>query len=224
MIRLEWSESLQRKIRKDDPPELPIPTWSLVRESVKAGRVEEALGLIDYGCFEDKQIHDILAAFPDVALTHIARFGEEEILKVLRERYYERAKELIAKVTKPEEALQRFAEQHRAHLSNFTVAEEPERYVVIADPCGSGGRLRRMKDVGVTKKAYPWSWNKISIPYYCCHCCVYLEILPTELRGYPVRIHEVTERPEDPCIHYFYKKPELIPEEYFIRIGMTKQL
>jgi len=223
LIRLEKSEALQRKIRRDDIPELAIPTWTLVRDAVKAGKIDEALELLDYGCYEAKQVHDILAAFPDIALTYIVnRCGEEEIMKVLRGRYYDRAKDFIARISDPKEALQRLVEQQRAHFSDFTVVEEPDRYVVIADPCGSGGRLRRIKDVGVTKKAYPWSWSKVGIPYYCCHCCAYFEIFPTELRGYPIRIHEVTDKPEDPCIHYYYKEPKLIPEEYFTRIGMSK--
>lgn len=92
------------------------------------------------------------------------------------------------------------------------------------DPCGSGGRLRRTKNIGITKKAYPWSWGKSGIPYYCTHCCLAWEIIPTELWGYPIRINLVTDRPEDPCVHLFYKKPELIPEEYFDRLGMTKKI
>jgi len=225
MIRLEKSETLQRKIRQDDVAELAIPTWDLVRKAVKAGKVNKALEFINYGCFEAKQMHDILAEFPDISLKHIADCGgEEEIAKVLRKRYYNRAKNFISTIKSPREALQRLVEQQRAHFSKFTVVEEPDRYVVRTDPCGSGGRLRRIKQVGVTKKAYPWSWNKIGIPYYCCHCCVYFEILPIELRGYPIRVHEITERPEDPCIHYYYKSPELIPEEYFNRVGMVKTI
>jgi len=73
LIKLEKSEVLQRKIRRDDISELAIPTWTLVRRAVKAGKTDEALELIDYGCYyEDRQVHDILAAFPDVALTYIA--------------------------------------------------------------------------------------------------------------------------------------------------------
>jgi hypothetical protein len=76
--------------------------------------------------------------------------------------------------------------------------------------------------VGTTKKPYPWSWNKSGIPYYCCHCCVYFEIIPIELVGYPIRVHEISDDPYAPCIHYYYKKPELIPEKYYKRIGMLK--
>lgn len=225
MIRLGKSDTLKREIRQDDISELGISTWDLVRKAVKEGKVNEALKYIDYGCFEAKQMHDILAEFPDVALTHIADCcGEEEITEVLKKRYYNRAKNFISTIKSPKEALQRLVEQQRAHFSQFSVIEEPDRYIVRTDPCGSGGRLRRIKQVGVTKKAYSWSWNKISIPYYCCHCCVYFEILPIELRGYPIRVHEITEKSEDPCIHYYYKSPELIPEKYFNRIGMVKTI
>ncbi|GAF96646.1 unnamed protein product, partial [marine sediment metagenome] len=135
MIRLEKSETLQRKIRQDDVEELAIPTWTLVRKALKAGKVDEALEFIDYACFEVKQIHDILAAFPDIALTHIADCcGEEEIIKVLRKRYYDRAKNIISTIKSPREALQRLIEQQRAHFSEFTVVEESDRYVVRTDP------------------------------------------------------------------------------------------
>jgi len=223
MIRLGKSETLQRKIRQDDIAELAIPTWDLIRKAIKAGKINKALAFIDYASFEAKQMHDILADFPDVALTYIAeRCGEDEIIKVLHKRYFNRAKKFILTIKEPREALERLVEQQRAHFSNFSVHEEVDRYVVRTDPCGSGGRLRRIKNVGVTKKAYPWSWNKKSIPYYCCHCCVYFEILPIELRGYPIRVHEISERPEDPCIHYYYKSPELIPEKYYDRINIIK--
>jgi len=225
MIRLERSETLKREIRQDDISELAIPTWDLVRKAVKERNFNKILKYVDYGCFEARQMHDILAEFPDVVLTHIAdHYGEEEIIKVLRKKYYKRAKSFISTIKSPKVALQRLVEQQRAHFSQFNIIEEPDRYVVRIDPCGSGGRLRRIKRVGVTKKAYSWSWNKIGIPYYCCHCCVYFEILPIELRGYPIRVHEITEKAEDPCIHYYYKSSELVPEKYFNRIGMIKTI
>lgn len=225
MVRLEISDTLKRKIRKDDITDLKIPTWIIVREAVKNRNTDKALEYLDYGCFEAKQMHDILAAFPDSALTYIAnRLGEDELLNVFIERYYDRAKTFIETIADPLEALQRLVEQQRAHFSDFSVVEESDRYVVITDPCGSGGRLRRIKKVGVTQKGYPWSWGKKGIPYYCCHCCTYFEIFPIQLRGYPIRVHEITEKHEDPCIHYYYKRPEFIPEKYFTRIGLSKKV
>jgi len=224
MIRLEKSEALQRKIRQDDVAELAIPTWNLVRQAMQDGMMDEALDFMEYGCAESKAMHDASVSIIDGAVTHLARFGEEEIPKLFRQIFYPFTKDWLSATPGIEETIQRCTEFQRSHFSDFTVVEEPDRYVVRCDPCGSGGRLRRTKSVGTTKKAYPWSWGKSGIPYYCTHCCVAWEIIPTELRGYPIRINLVTDRPEDPCIQLFYKKPELIPEEYFTRIGMTKTI
>ena len=224
MIRLAKSEVLQRKIRQDDPVDLATPTWSLVREATQTGRINEALELVEYGLAENQAIHDALASFVDDNLSYIARFGEEELEKFLRQKYYDRVKNWLSVTPGLEESLQRFSEYQRSHFSNFTVVEEPDRYVVRYDPCGTGGRLMRTKNVARTQKAYPWSWGKSGISYYCTHCCVAWEIIPIELRGYPLRIHLIAEKPEDPCIHLYYKRPELIPEEYFTRVGKTKTI
>ncbi len=223
MIRLEKSEALRRKIRKDDVAELAIPTWTLVREAMQARRIDEALDFLEYGCAENKAMHDSIVAFVDDTLTYLARFGEEEILNSLRQRYHNRVGNWLSVMPGVVETLQIFTEYFRGHFSKLTVVEEPDRYVVSLDPCGSGGRLRRTRSVATTKKAYPWSWGKSGISYYCTHCCVH-EIISTELRGYPLRITLIAERPEDSCVHLYYKKPELIPEEYFTRIGMTKTI
>jgi len=224
MIRLQKSEALQRKIRQDDVAELAIPTWTLVREAIQAGRVDEALEFIDYELTMSKAMHDNLIVFLNGFITKLASFDEEEVEKFFRERYYPKMKDWLVTTPGVEDFLQRWTEMHRGHFSDITVVDEPDRYVVRLDPCGSGGRLRRTIGVSTTKKAYPWSWSKVNVPLYCIHCCVSWEIIMTELRGYPAKVAFIGARPEDPCIHLFYKKPELIPEEYFARIGKTKTI
>ena len=76
MIRLERSDVLQRKIRQDDATELAIPTWTLVREAIKGGRIDEALDFLEYGCAESKAIHDGAISSIAGALTYLAGFGE----------------------------------------------------------------------------------------------------------------------------------------------------
>ncbi|MFC2017264.1 hypothetical protein ACFLUD_02490 [Chloroflexota bacterium] len=223
MIRLEKSEVLQRKIRQDDVAEMGIPTWTLVRETIQAGKTDEALDFLEYGLTENQAIQSQLVAFVNDTLTYLARFGEEEILKVIRHRYDKRLKERLSQMSGLVETLQIFLEGQRAQFGNLSVVEEPDRYVMSQDPCGSIGKLWRTRSVGTTKQAYPWSWSKSGVPYYCVHCCAQ-EIIATELRGYPVVINLSPEKPEDPCVRLFYKKPELIPEEYFTRIGMTKTI
>ena len=82
MIRLQKSETLQRKIRQDDVTELAIPTWTLVREAIQTGRADEALDLMDYEYTETKAIHDLNAGIMEGFITHIASFGEEEVEKI----------------------------------------------------------------------------------------------------------------------------------------------
>jgi len=224
MIRLQKSDALQRKIRQDDPAELAIPTWTLVRQAIQAGRGDEALEFMEYGCAESNGMHDACISIINDTLTYIASFGEEEVLKFWRQRYNPMMSDWLSKTPGVEESLQIFTEYQRSHFGVFTVVEEPDRYVLRYDPCGSGGRLRRTRNVATTKRAYYWSWGKSGVPYYCTHCCVGAEIIPTELRGYPLRITLIGQRPEDPCIHLLYKKPKLIPEEYFNRIGMVKKI
>jgi hypothetical protein len=223
MIRLEKSKALGRIIRQDDMEDLVIPTWALVRDAIRAGKIDEALTFLDYGCREAKTMHDSLCSFVDDALTHLATFGEEELYQVLRRRYEPVMRRWLLDTPGVMESLQRCVEFQRAHGGETTIVEESDRYVLRCNPCGSGGQLRRNKGVATTKKAYPWTWGKSGIPYYCAHCCVMWEILPTELRGYPIRLNLIGEKAEDPCVQLYYKKPELIPKEYFTRIGFSSQ-
>jgi len=210
------------------------PTWDLVREAIKAGRTDEALELMEQGLNVATMQHNSLASFVGMAVSRLARFGEEELEKLYRERYGPQAQEWISSTPGAKESVEKFAGLMENPHSKVTVTEEPDRYVLTLDPCRSGGRLRRGMTVGssklagasigTTKKAYPWCWGKRGVSYYCIHDCLFLEIVPIELRGYPIAVVQYADKPEDPCILLFYKKPESIPEEYFTRIGKTKTI
>ncbi|OGK85279.1 MAG: hypothetical protein A2X52_01660 [Candidatus Rokubacteria bacterium GWC2_70_16] len=222
MARLEHSAALNSTVRRDDFADLGVSTWALVRQAVERGEREAALAWLEHGCAEARAMHDSIVGFVDDALTYIARFGEEEIGRFLRGKYTPRVHAWLGSTPGVEETMHRFAEFQRAHFAEISVVEEPDRYV-MSGPCGSGGRLRRSRAVGATGRAHPWCWGRENVPYYCAHCCVAWEILPTEMRGYPLRIHELPERPGDPCVHLFYKDPAAIPEPYFTRIGLPRR-
>ena len=210
------------------------PAWDLVREAIKAGRTDEALELMEQGLNVATMQHNSLASFVGMAVSRLARFGEGELEKLYRERYGSQAREWISSTPGAKESVEKFAGLMENPHSKVTVTEEPDRYVLTLDPCRSGGRLRRGMTVGssklagasigTTKKAYPWCWGKSGVSYYCIHDCLFLEIVPIELRGYPIAVVQYADKPEDPCVLLFYKKPELIPEEYFTRIGKTKTI
>ncbi|MDO8491637.1 MAG: hypothetical protein Q7T04_06460 [Dehalococcoidia bacterium] len=152
---------------------------------------------------------------------HLARFGDEEVEKFCRERYASWVRQWIARTPGPRESLDLFAEIFRANYTGLAYTEEPDRYVMRLDPCGTGGVMRRTTEVRKIEKAYPWTWGRSGVSYYCDHCCIFQEILPIEMRGYPICVTQYSDNPNDPCIHLYYKKPELIPDEYFTRIGKT---
>ena len=209
--------------------------WDLVREAIQNGRTDGALDLMEQGLDVATMQHDSLVSFVGMTLKCLASFGEEELEKLFRERYGPVTQGWISTTPGANESAEKLARVHASPHSKITLTEEPDRYVLTLDPCRSGGKLWRIGmsagdtktagiDIGTTKKAYPWCWGKSGVPYYCVHDCLHFEILPIELRGYPIAVIQCPEKPEDPCVFFFYKKPELIPEEYFTRIGKTKTI
>lgn len=222
MIRLEKLNPLGRIIRQDDVKDVAIPNWELIRQAIHEGRNEDALKLIEYEELVEKLNNDLFVNVADNLLTYIAAFGEEDKLPDILRKNSQKIKDWLFITPGVEESLFRCIESQRSHHAVINVEEDDEKYIVRLNPCGSGGRLRRAKEVAKTQKAYDWSWNKKGVPYSCLHCAMQWEILPIEIRGYPVRITNIGDRPEDPCVHLFYKRPELIPEEYFRRVGKIK--
>ncbi len=224
MIRLEKLAALNREIRQDDVEDLGIPSLTVVRQAIQANKPEEAYKFLDYAAFVAPQVQDLLIGLINTFVTYVANFGEDEVEKAWRKSFGPLTTSWAKAFPDTREILHRLAEDHRdGHFSNFSCKEEKDRYAVTLDPCGTGGKLRRRtRDIAVTKKAHPWSWGKAGVPYYCTHCCLGWEIIPIELRGYPISVIEWNEDPEGPCRRYFYKSPDLIPEKYFTRIGKTK--
>ncbi len=233
MTRIEKSQNLGRLIRQDELSQLGVSTWTKIKEAIKAGKTQEALDLVDYLKIEGRRIHEVQCDNIWALETAIANtLGEEALYQTLRQ-IGEANYRGLSKLTTQEYVCLR-AESERAERSgpnesgNITIVEEKDQYLLYLDPCGTGGRMRREgkmnppHNFGTTKKAYPWSWGKVGVPYYCLHCCIFSEILPIEWNGYPQRITGYPDNPNDPCVFHVYKKPELIPEEYFTRIGKTK--
>ncbi len=85
MVRLEVSKTLHRKIRQDPLTELMIPTWTRAEDAIRAGRIEQGLELMEYGHFEDKQLHDALARLVAWSVDCLAEgFGEDRIEELWR--------------------------------------------------------------------------------------------------------------------------------------------
>lgn len=160
MGKLEESSLFKRLVRKDPVNEIGISTITKLEEAIEGSKKEEALALCRYLVWEGKRLHDGFTDWIYSLLTYIAdRFGEEELYKALRfnAKFWESLGDMIPLMT-IEEFVQFNAETMRTHRcgpgekGNFTVTEEPDRFVLSFDPCGAGGRMRR---TGELDKAPP---------------------------------------------------------------------
>jgi len=241
---LKLSDFAGRLMRTDDTATLGKPTHQFAEEAINAGRLDEAKLLTQTAHEEFKSLHDLYCDWMWDMLTKIAeRFGEAEVgvmLRATQEKWMMRRTWKAFRKMPVKTQLDLTAEMMRAHRSGpgqegeLTITEDEEKFAIVMDPCGSGGRMRRgdEKDsspsrlgspynFGVTKEAHPWSWGKKGVPYYCTHCAVN-EILPIEWGGSPLWVTDYDSDANKPCRWLFYKNPELIPERYWTRVGATK--
>ena len=135
------------------------------------------------------------------------------------------------------EVVEALAATWRAHSTSgtgqnpgaFTITEDEEKFTFAMNPCGSGQRLWRNgayegeDPYGVTEEAHDWSYGREGFPLYCTHCAFMNELLPIRWYGlplYPSRPPEDFDH--DPCVWYWYKRAEDIPDEYWRRYGMER--
>ena len=238
MTKIERSELLGRDLRKGDWQDLECPTWAAIEEAILEGKWDEALRLLEYLYKNEGQHwHNASNDFWAGLITYVgANFGEQEVEKMWREVFASAVFgwSALTRTPKAEERVYAAAEIWRAHYvdeGELKIWEEKDRYVMFLNPCPTGGRQRKegkLKppyNLGRTSKGYPWSWNRPEIPWYCAHCAiVQAGLMPLEAFGYPIRVQKYPGDPDDPsCTLMFYKKPELIPEEYFEIFGHKKE-
>ncbi len=235
--QLEWSAALGRMTRTERVEEQGILTWDLVRTAILEGRPDEAITWLRYIQEAENYVTPggrPVSAGVQAQLAYIAaRWGEDHLEAALR---YWRRKLIDAGheqtyAMSPLERVQHHMEMERADYGGgaegVTAREESDRYVMTANRCAGclglvGAPVAGSPTTGVTTRPYDWSWGQAGIPYFTAHQCLWWEVMAIEDIGYPVRIHEWSTDPGRSCRILFYKNPALIPDQYFERVGATK--
>ena len=76
---------------------------------------------------------------------------------------------------------------------------------------------------GVTDEAHSWSYGREGFPLYCTHCAFMNELLPIKWYGLPLYPSKPPQDfDHDPCLWYWYKRAEDIPDEYWQRYGLER--
>jgi hypothetical protein len=152
-------------------------------EAIKSGKIEKALGYVNdlYEMF--RGMHD--GFINAISLMHgklAEAKGEEWLEGFTRDRIYPRWRPIFQtmKDMTPEERVNLICNIHRPMYSEFHVEEDDEQFVVVVTGCNNGGRLIRdgiaKRQNALTRKPYPWCFNKVGVPYYCIHAAIFNEI------------------------------------------------
>lgn len=166
-------------------------------------------------------IHDALVRWVQELLSDLAvEYGEDAVLTAV-ERSYERVwseRYTAWDKMEPIERLRISVEAMRGHLSgpqrrgDVGVIEEEDRFIMVLDPCGSCGVLRRgdpesgRPPVNVQGNQTPkaWTWNRTGVGWYASHSPIVMEYLWTRDGKPPMRPHRGCDQ-QGPCQWHIFK-------------------
>ncbi|MDP2953167.1 MAG: hypothetical protein Q8O76_07620 [Chloroflexota bacterium] len=213
--------------------EMGTLTLDSINEALDKGDGERARRLAKRMYKEFEAMHDLYCAWVTGLLSFIGRrYGDQVLEESLRESCESWIRPLMDIYAKadPRRRLQMLASGLKGHLQPMTIEEDDEKFTIMMQPCGSGGRLVLGGSYGPPrnflriKKPQLITYGQADFPAYCAHC-PFQEILPEEWTGAPFIV--TFPAPSDkigkePCRMYLYKDPKAIPPEIYRRVGNKK--
>lgn len=182
-------------------------------------------------------LHDALVWWIQNLLADLAsKEGDDAVFDQVMRTYERLWKEryVVWNAMTPLERLQLSVEGMRGHLSgprhrgDVGVIDEVDRFVMVLDPCGSCGVLRRGDpDSGRppcapagTTTPHPWSWNRVGLGWYAVHSAIVMEYHGMSSGGPPMRPLENCDT-TGPCRWYIYKEPGYARAEHYEGMGFS---
>lgn len=185
-------------------------------KAIKEEKTEEALKHLGEVNEQFRRMHDFLVNWVSACYGKLAEaYGEEWLVPFNREVFYEQYGPRFEsfKDMTPEQRLKAQLDGFRCNYHEFEVEEDDEKYIVKITGCNNGGRLIRdgiaKRQNAVTKKAYPWSFDRVGFPYYCIHANHFMELW--DKFGVKIKIlwgrqyDDGGNKIDEPCIYYIYK-------------------
>jgi hypothetical protein len=211
--------------------EMGTRTLDLVYQAIEAGDKDKARELAGRMYKEFNFLHDGYMFWVTGLLTHIYKnYGIEAVEKAEREAHTIEGKTVFKPPELPDlrSKVEFLASGLRGHLQPIKIVEDDEKISLTMQPCGSGERIIQKggyepeAGLAVVKEPHRITWGMKDFPIYCVHCPV-MDMLAIEGTGDFMHVHIVSEPiRHGSCQFVFYKDPEKIPEEFYTRIGKSK--
>lgn len=215
--------------------------WKDTVDFINEKKKEEAIEAFKLFILKARYRHDFLCQYLWVYPSVINKsYGQKISEEVMYEAFeasssYQVLFPLIMSMS-IEERVAFLGEHLRGHFSGDArggevIFEEQEQFFDLNfGPCGSGGAMRQkaqkqpMEGLENYAQATPSTWMMAGkVPTYCAHCAQN-EIASIQYLGYPAWVVKFDPDPMKPCVWRVYKDPADIPEKYYERLGLKKDV
>jgi len=213
----------ERLFTEEELRTLGMRTVGRLESSIDAGNTEEAKKLAGQMYREFLAMHDLLVDWVTASLTFMENnYGDEALYHALEAGVGAWLKP-AAKLYEGKDAKARLklaVGGMRGHLQPIRIIEDDEKFILMMEPCGSGGRLilnqkyEPPTNFAKVKEPQPMTYWRQDCPAYCAHCALQ-EILSIRWSGIPWMVMIPPDKlGEQPCQFLLYKDPDKVPEEY----------
>ncbi len=203
-----------------------------VIDAIESGDMEEAKMQAQRMYDECLAMHDGLVEWVASTLSFIGRrYGDEAVHDALKEgckSWFEPFADKC-KDASPKHRVKMLAKLLRGHMMPMTIEEDDEKFTIMMEPCGSGGRLALQNKYEPPCSYYkivnpqPMTCGQKDLPVYCGHAGI-LSIIGIERGGAPVYYEEPSEQiGVKPCKIFVYKDPDDAPAELYAKVGKVKE-
>jgi len=222
----------ERLFTAEELEELGMRSVDAVQKAIDAGDRDKAKGLSRRMYREFQAMHDLYVGWVTSLLSFIGRrYGDEVLYEALEESCGMWLKPLLeqyAQATPRRRGEMLFAGL-RGHLQPMKIEEDDEKFTIIMQPCGSGGRLALQGSYEPSgsllriKKPQLMTYWRENFPAYCAHC-TFQETIPIDLSGAPWLVAFPAQKiGEENCLTYYYKDPQAVPDEVYRRVNRKKK-
>lgn len=203
-------ESLREDIARQD--------WSAAQDRLK--NIQH-----HHQAFHDMYVH----WFAGMLTTFVQEYGDDALAELLRAS----GEEFVGDFERwntftPEQLLEASVFLQLSHPGGqLRIEEDEEKYTLVQNPCGTGGRLldegKYEGDAPYARfgAARPETAGHEGLPAYCAHCTVWNTMITAKRFGAP---HWVIEHPiHGSCRIHIYKDRSRVPADYLRRLGLEPE-